>query len=303
MVHFFCWDYLLRLFFLFSPVHCCASRTACFFANQTGETEIVWVKENKKDGKGFDRIISRWIGSLGHLQCRCTSSLFQHMWGCWQRGDLSWGSDTLSCCCCQESTAEPDPDAPGLAYAGTREKGSILPAHVLSALTERKAWIQCNLSPCSLWFLLFFPDCPTGRKSHFNFWTPISDCKCSELLAFFWHCIIAWSGMCSIEKRKSQMWMQQLAWLFHVFCTKNYIKGFERFAVLNDQSSGWNFFYTQYCISGESDCSPLGAGCGNQAKQSRTKCFCSALLAGERQLNSHAFYHKDSCLLTGSTLT
>lgn len=29
-------------------MHCCASRTACFFVKQTGEIEIVWVKEKKK---------------------------------------------------------------------------------------------------------------------------------------------------------------------------------------------------------------------------------------------------------------
>lgn len=45
---FFFWDYLLRLFFPFSPVHCCASRAACCFVNQTGEIEIVWVKGKKK---------------------------------------------------------------------------------------------------------------------------------------------------------------------------------------------------------------------------------------------------------------
>lgn len=45
---FFFWNYLVRLFFPFSPVHCCTSRTACFFVNQTGETEIVWVKGKKE---------------------------------------------------------------------------------------------------------------------------------------------------------------------------------------------------------------------------------------------------------------
>lgn len=38
----------LGYFFTFSPVHCCVSRTACFFVNQTREIEIVWVKEKKK---------------------------------------------------------------------------------------------------------------------------------------------------------------------------------------------------------------------------------------------------------------
>lgn len=45
-----------------------------------------------------------------------------------------------------------------------------------------------------------------------------------------------------------------------------------------------------------------GGGGGSQAKQSRTVCFCLVSLAGERQLNSCAFYPRDSCLLDGSTL-
>lgn len=122
-------------------------------------------------------------------------------------------------------------------------------------------------------FTVFFLDCSTGRKGHFNLWTTISDCKCSELLVFFWHCILVWCRMFWVEKRTRQMWKQQLARLFHVSCTKNYVKGLVRLSVVYEWSKvGVKCLLYVLLHQWECDCPPLKK-IKNQAKQSQNKAF------------------------------
>jgi len=140
---FFCWNYLLRLSFPFSPVHCCASRTACFFVNQNGEIEIVWVNGGKKRKGRFlvglfkGRSVS-WAICSADAQAACSSTrearrvLAERGRGASERYlELL----LLSRACCRTRPRYSGP----CVCVNTGEKDSVPPARVHSALTERRA--------------------------------------------------------------------------------------------------------------------------------------------------------------------
>lgn len=147
---------------------------------------------------------------------------------------------------------------PGVWEAG--EGLSVSSPRVQAGLARRVAAARLTLP------LLSVPDCPAGRKSHFDLWAALPDRECSELLAPSWPPLLASSPcllwLCSVSR---QMGMQQLPWLAHVSCTKNCMQGLERSA-LNAQSWRGGLVHTQGC-SREGDCCLLELGVQIKAKQ------------------------------------